>query len=130
MNLHITPSFKIDRLCKTASVLLFSSPEHKVHENISIYFCRKCPEIKQVSINIQCFNITFIFIQIINNIFRNAPSESIFVAVAPFEFRIMTSGDQQRPLCYQLNVNLQKEINMSINPTTLKYYKQNPKIKF
>jgi len=23
MNLHITPSFKIDRLCKTASVLLF-----------------------------------------------------------------------------------------------------------
>ena len=23
MNLHITPSFNIDRLCKTASVLLF-----------------------------------------------------------------------------------------------------------
>ena len=32
----------------------------KKHENISIYFCRKCPEIKQVSISIQCINITFI----------------------------------------------------------------------
>jgi len=29
MNLHITPSFNIDRLCKTASVLLFLV----IHEN-------------------------------------------------------------------------------------------------
>jgi len=32
------------------------------NENISMNFCRKCPEIKQVSINIHCFNITLIFI--------------------------------------------------------------------
>ena len=75
------------------------------NENVSINFFRKCPEIKQVTINIQCINIKFIFIKIINNNFRNAPSESIFVSVAPFEFRIMTSGNQQRLLCYRLNVN-------------------------
>jgi len=44
--------------------------------------CRECPEIKQVTINIQSFN--------------KMPSENIFVGVARFEFRIMTSGNQQR----------------------------------
>jgi len=52
------------------------------NENISTNFCRKCPEIKQETINLQCFDET--------------SSESIFVGVARFEFRIMTSGDQQR----------------------------------
>jgi len=77
----------------------------KKHENISINFFRKCPEIKQVTMNIQCINIKFILIKIIINNFRKAPSESIFVSGAPFEFRILTSGDQQRLLCYRLNVN-------------------------
>jgi len=52
------------------------------NENISMNFCREYPEIKQVTINIQSFNKT--------------PSENIFVGVARFEFRIMTSGNQQR----------------------------------
>jgi len=36
MNLHITPSFNIDRLCKTASVLLFSC---YVWNHKSIEYC-------------------------------------------------------------------------------------------
>jgi len=32
------------------------------NENCSMKFCPKCPEIKHVTINIQCFNITLIFI--------------------------------------------------------------------
>jgi len=91
------------------------------NENVSINFFCKCPEIKQETIKIQCINIKFIFIKIINNNFRNTPSESIFVSVGTFEFHIMTSGDKQRLLCYRLNVN-EKEINITIYPTTLIYY--------
>ena len=60
----------------------------KNNENVSINFFRKCPEIKQVTINIQCINIKFIIIKIINNNFRNAPSESIFVSVATLNFAL------------------------------------------
>ena len=67
-------NWNLHRACVTA--------HSEKNENISMNFCRKCPEIKQVTINIQCFNKT--------------PSESIFVGVARFEFRIMTSNDQQR----------------------------------
>ena len=62
--------------------------QKKKNENVSINFFRKCPEIKQVTINIQCINIKFIIIKIINNNFRNAPSESIFVSVATLNFAL------------------------------------------
>jgi len=63
MNLHITPSFKIDRLCKTAYVLLFLVM-------LDFLFCcccvfTFCPKTNYLSQNL-AISFAMLFIQLLN----------------------------------------------------------------
>jgi len=62
MNLHITPSFNIDRLCKTASVLLFLVIINAIQEIFCLMFSDDVARCAETSFKLQQ---PFIFIAIV-----------------------------------------------------------------